>query len=138
MRSDFGQATRQFLTTTTNPLLLVDFPGQKLFAKATVLFDLGHFDESIKVSEKLIERNDTMPEPYYNIGSCYMNKALALSPLREKKQQRRLYQQARQYMERYRQLTPDEKQKWGPALYRIYLNLNMGRQFDEIDRLLNQ
>jgi tetratricopeptide (TPR) repeat protein len=109
-----------------------------LFAKATVLFDLGHFDESIKVSEKLIERNDTMPEPYYNIGSCYMNKALALSPLREKKQQRRLYQQARQYMERYRQLAPDEKQKWGPALYRIYLNLNMGRQFDEIDRLLNQ
>ena len=36
MRSDFGQATRQFLTTATNPLLLVDFPGQKLFAKATV------------------------------------------------------------------------------------------------------
>ena len=109
-----------------------------LFAKATVLFDLGHFDESIRVSEQLLERNDTMPEPYYNIGSCYMNKALALSPLREKKQQRRFYQQARQYMERYRQLAPDERQKWGPALYRIYLNLNMGRQFDEIDRLLNQ
>lgn len=36
MRSDFGQATRQFLTTATNPLLLVDFPGQKLFTKATV------------------------------------------------------------------------------------------------------
>ena len=41
-----------------------------LFAKATVLFDLGHFDESIRVSEQLLERNDTMPEPYYNIGSC--------------------------------------------------------------------
>lgn len=36
MRSDFGQATRRFLTSFTNPLLLVDFPGQKLFAKATV------------------------------------------------------------------------------------------------------
>lgn len=36
MRSDFGQATRQFLTSATNPLLLVDFPGQKLFTKATV------------------------------------------------------------------------------------------------------
>ncbi len=36
MRSDFGQATRQFLTSDTNPLLLVDFPGQKLFTKATV------------------------------------------------------------------------------------------------------
>ena len=36
MRSEFGRATRQFLTMATNPLLLVDFPGQKLFAKATV------------------------------------------------------------------------------------------------------
>lgn len=36
MRSDFGQAIRQFLTSDTNPLLLVDFPGQKLFTKATV------------------------------------------------------------------------------------------------------
>lgn len=36
MRSDFGAAIRQFLTQSTNPLLLVDFPGQKLFAKATV------------------------------------------------------------------------------------------------------
>lgn len=36
MRSDFGQATRQYLTSATNPLLLVDFPGQKLFPKATV------------------------------------------------------------------------------------------------------
>ena len=36
MRSGFGQTTRQFLTSVANPLLLVDFPGQKLFAKATV------------------------------------------------------------------------------------------------------
>ncbi|MBO4907191.1 MAG: Eco57I restriction-modification methylase domain-containing protein [Bacteroidaceae bacterium] len=36
MRSDFGKQTRQFLTSQANPILLVDFPGQKLFAKATV------------------------------------------------------------------------------------------------------
>ena len=36
MRSDFGQAVRRYLTTAANPLLLVDFPGQKLFTKATV------------------------------------------------------------------------------------------------------
>jgi hypothetical protein len=49
---------------------------------------------------------------------------------------RTVYQKARTYMERYRMMMPEEKQKWGPALYRIYLNLNMGKQFDEIDRLL--
>lgn len=107
-----------------------------LFAKATVLFNLGRLDESIVVSETLLQRNDTLPDPYYNIGVCYMNNALALNPLREKKQQRKLYQLARQNMERYRELAPKEQHKWAPALYRIYLNLNMGRQFDEIDRLL--
>ena len=40
-------------------------------------------------------------------------------------------------MEYYRLLMPDEKKKWAPPLYRIYLNLNLGRQFDEIDKLLN-
>jgi len=36
LRADFGKDVRQFLTELANPLLLVDFPGQKLFAKATV------------------------------------------------------------------------------------------------------
>ncbi len=107
-----------------------------LFAKSTVLFNLGRYDESIVLSDTLIARNDSMPEPYYYAGTAYLNKALKLHPLREKKQLRQTYQKARPYMERYRQLAPDQKQKWGPALYRIYLNLNMGRQFDEIDQII--
>ena len=107
-----------------------------LYAKATILFNLEKYDESIQVTNALLERNDSMPDAYYNLGGCYMNKALTPEAKCNKKCQRQLYQQARQAMERYRQLAPDQKQKWGPALYRIYLNLNMGRQFDEIDRLL--
>ena len=109
-----------------------------LFAKATVLFNLGRLEESIAVSETLLQRNDTLPDPYYNIGLCYMNMTLELNAVRDKKVLRHLYQQARQYMERYRELAPQEQRKWAPALYRIYLNLNMGRQFDDIDRLLKQ
>ena len=41
-------------------------------------------------------------------------------------------------METYRKLAPEAKQKWGPALYRIYLRLNMGKQFEEMDNLLNE
>ena len=107
-----------------------------LYAKSTVLFNMGRYDESIALSDTLIARDDSMPDPYYNAGTAYLNKALKLHPLREKKQLRLTYQKARPYMERYRQLAPDQKQKWGPALYRIYLNLNMGRQFDEIDQLM--
>ena len=109
-----------------------------LYAKSTVLFSMERYDESIVLSDTLIALNDSLPDPYYNAGTCYLNKALQLHPLREKKQMGELYQKARFYMERYRQLAPSEKQKWGPALYRIYLNLNMGKQFDEIDRLLKK
>ena len=107
-----------------------------LYAKSTVLFNMGKYDESIALSDTLIARNDSMPDPYYNAGTAYLNKALKLHPLREKKQLRQTYQKARPYMERYRQLAPDQKGKWGPALYRIYLNLNLGKQFDEIDQLI--
>ena len=129
---------QQALRTVDYALEANDSSELNLFAKATVLFNLGRLDESIDVSQKLLARNDSLPAPYYNIGICYMNKALKLSPLREKKAQRKLYQQSRQYVERYRELAPGDLQKWGPALYRIYLNLNMGKQFDEIDRLLTK
>ena len=33
-------------------------------------------------------------------------------------------------------MVPDEKGLWGLPLYTIYLNLNMGKEFDEIDKLL--
>ena len=108
------------------------------YAKATALFNLQRYDESIALSDTLIARNDSLPEPYYTAGTALLNKALKLDPLRDKKALRKTYQRARHYMERYRNLAPEEKKKWGSPLYRIYLNLNMGRQFDEIDRLLKQ
>jgi tetratricopeptide (TPR) repeat protein len=109
-----------------------------LYAKSNVLFNLGQLDESIGLCKRIIERNDSMPDAHYQAGICYMNKALELNPIREKKQQKKYYQCAKQYMERYRQLAPDNQDKWAPVLYRVYLNLNLGRQFDEIDRLLTK
>ena len=133
-RKDYDSA----LDVANRALAVNDSSELFLFAKSAVLFNLGRYDESIVLSDTLIARNDSLPEPYYNAGTAYMNKALKLNPLSEKKLLRANYQKARQYMERYRQLAPDQLQKWGTALYRIYLNLNMGKQFDEMDRLLKK
>ena len=38
-------------------------------------------------------------------------------------------------MEKYRELEPTVKSKWLAPLYTIYLNLNMGKEFDEIDKI---
>ena len=107
-----------------------------LFAKSTTLLRMEKYEECIKISDELIARNDTMAQAYFNAGTAYLNMALLLDPYKQKKQVQQRYSEARPYMERCRALMPDEKEKWGPALYRIYLNLNLGRQFDEIDRLL--
>lgn len=107
-----------------------------LFAKSTALLRMERWKESVKYSERLIHQNDSMAEPYFNAGTAFMNMAEAIDPTKDKKLQRTYYQKARTYMEYYRRLMPEEKGKWVPPLYRIYLNLNLGKQFDEIDRIL--
>ncbi len=111
-----------------------------LFAKSTVLLNMGMYGECITVSDYLIELNDTLPEPYYNAGTAYLNEILEIEQKNDSRKYRALirnmYQKALPYMERYRLLAPEEKKKWGPALYRIYLNLNMGTQFEKVDSLL--
>ena len=109
-----------------------------LFAKSNVLMQQDKYAESLKYAEKLIAQNDSMAEAYFNAGTAYLNIALNMDPQRHKKQIRKMYQKAMPYMENYRKLAPTEKQKWAPALYRIYFNLNMGKQFDEIDKLLKR
>ena len=55
---------------------------------------------------------------------------------KQRKEMQKLYRKALPYMERYRALEPKETEKWAAALYNIYLKLNMGREFEEIDRML--
>ena len=107
-----------------------------LLAKSTMLLNLGRYADCLATSERLIRVNDQMAEAYYNAGTACLNIAINFDSRRYKKQIRKMYQKAQPFMESYRQLMPDAKEKWGPSLYRIYFNLNLGRQFDEIDKIL--
>ena len=109
-----------------------------LFAKSTMLLNLGRYAECLDISKRIIALNDQMADAYYNAGTACLNIVLNMDSRRHKKQIRKMYQKAQPYMETYRQLAPEAKDKWGPALYRIYFNLNLGKQFDEIDRLLKK
>ena len=112
-----------------------------LYAKSSVLLNMGKYAECLDVCKALMARNDSMPEVYLNMGLAYVNLAVEterVSKSRSKQSQiRKFYENARPYMEQYRKMQPDEKKKWAPVLYNIYLNLNMGKQFDEMDKLLH-
>ena len=109
-----------------------------LFAKSVTLLKLEKFAESLDYSDRVIQRYPDMSEAYFNAGTAYVNIALRMDPQRHKKQIRKMYQKAMPYMEKYRTMAPNGQQKWGPVLYRIYFNLNMGKQFDEIDKILKK
>lgn len=119
-------------------------PRNQLFllAQSVAQLNAGYYDDCLETSERLIAVNDTMPEAYFNVATVHLNRALMLENENEPRKNRtkliKLYRDARPYMEAYRKLAPDDKKRWAPALYRVYLNLNMGKQFDEIDRVLRK
>ena len=119
-------------------------PDAELFllAKSVALLNLERYDECITVSERLMALNESLAEPYFNIATAKLNQAFLMDredmSRRYRKDIHKLYMEARPYMETYRKLAPDEERKWAPALYRIYLNLNMGKQFEEIDKLMRR
>jgi hypothetical protein len=104
-----------------------------LLAKSIALLNLERYDECVSISKEMIALNDSLSEAHFNIATCYLNQALELEqkgePRKHREELRKLYAAARPYMEKYRSLLPDDKKRWAPALYRIYLNLNMGKQF---------
>ena len=112
-----------------------------LLAKSSLLLNQGKNLECVAVSEKLIQRQDTIPDTYLNMGLAYFNIAIEMDKntlLSRKKQQeiKEYYRKAQPYLETYRTLEPKETSKWALPLYTIYLNLNMGKEFDEIDKLM--
>ena len=96
-----------------------------LFAKSNMLLNVGDYLGCIAISNNLIARNDTLPDVYLNAGVSYINLALALeNDLKGKKKNRKkildYYKKAMPYMEKYRVLAPEDKERWAPSLYNIY------------------
>lgn len=129
--SALAVADRAIAADTSNIL----FP----YAKSNILLNIGRYADCIKVCDSLILRNDSLAEAYYNAGVAYLNMAFEAEKNGKKKSQiKKYYNSALPYMERYRELAPDQKDKWAAALYNIYLNLNMGKKFEEITDLLKK
>lgn len=112
-----------------------------LFAKSTVLLKLGRYDECIAICNGLIAQNDSLADAYLNVGLAYYNQAVKLDKngLRSRKNRdavNELYRKALPFMQRYREFAPKDTARWALPLYTIYLNLNMGKEFDEIDKII--
>ena len=114
-----------------------------LYTKSSLLLNMGKNKECIDICERLLAKSDSLPEVNYNAGLAWFNLAVELDKnvqVSSKRRQEILdsYKKALPYLEKYRKLQPGMQSKWMMPLYTIYLNLNMGKEFDEIDKLMHK
>ena len=118
------------------------------YAKSKSFLAEEKYDESIAYADSAITLQPDFSDAYYNKGIAYLNMAVVAQEnsckdvrdpqyLIDKQNTQDLYLKARPCMEMVRKLEPENESRWASPLYRIYLHLNLGDEFNEIDRLLN-
>ena len=116
-----------------------------LQSRCLSLFKLNRLEESRVAAERLAAVDTTAAEAQYVLAHYYVQQAELVKLPRQtrsalyksaKRRQAELFAKARGHAERLRALQPEDRERWAPFLYKIYLNLNLGKEFEEIQRLV--
>lgn len=117
------------------------------YAKSLALLNLKRYEESIVAADSAIAHDSVYMHAYYSKGLAFCNLAVKMGDSAAANVTNENYQslhqksvayyaQALRPMEIVRVLAPKDTLRWAPPLYRIYLNLNMGPQFANIETIL--
>lgn len=118
-----------------------------LYVKGYLYHNMKDYDNAIKFYKKTIEVDPNYAEAYSNLGLVYCLQAQDFSekattdindPKYAKEQVvlKAFYENAKPYYEKARELKPDQKDLWLNGLYRVYYNLQMGPEFEEIEKMI--
>lgn len=131
-------------TIMVNKAIKVDSTNMKAWiAKSTILINLGDYENSFLISQSILDKDSTLEDAWLNAGLAKYNQGVNMEhDIKNFKQKRKqvlqYYKEALPYLEKYKSICPKNADKWAMPLYSIYLNLNMGKQFDEIDELMKK
>lgn len=111
------------------------------YTKASILLNMERYEDCIEAADSTIAISKDIADCYYiaGIANVYLAEGLQKKAMKNKtakQQMQAYYKAALPYFEEYRKREPNRKDKWGSPLYTIYLNLNKGKEFDEISKLL--
>ena len=130
--------------------MLAKDPNNKLYlyVKAYLYHNMKDYEKAIEFYKKTLDVDPTYAEACSNLGLVYLlqaqdyadkaptdindpNYATAQANIKK------FYEEAKPYYEKARELKPDQKDLWLQGLYRVYDNLNMGPEFEAIEKLMN-
>lgn len=155
---------QQAMAVTEEALKIAPAKREFLFTKSTLLLNMGKYRECITICDSVIDKdavrftvgkdsvdhkngvadNDSVVLAgfYLNAGLAYYNMAVNLDKNYQSQRRNRTkilqyYERALPYLEKYRKLRPGDRKQWAFPLYTIYLNLNKGKEFDEINKIIS-
>ncbi len=113
------------------------------YTKAHILLNMERYKDCIEAADSTIAISTEIADCYYiaGIANVYLAESLQDKAVKNKgvkQQMQTYYKNALPYFEEYRKREPNRKDKWGSPLYTIYLNLNKGKEFEEISKLLKK
>lgn len=119
-----------------------------LYVKGYLYHNMNEYEKAIEYYNKTIAIDPNYAEAYSNIGMVYCQEAQEFSEkatmdVNDPKYKEDLvtlksfYEKARPFYEKARELKPDQKDLWLQGLYRVYYNLEMDAEFEEIEKLMN-
>ena len=128
--------------------MLAKDPNNKLYlyVKAYLYHNMKDYEKAIEFYKKTLDIDPAYAEACSNLGLVYLLQAQEYADkapadindpnyATAQAEIKKFYEAAKPYYEKARELKPDQKDLWLQGLYRVYYNLNMGPEFEEIDNI---
>lgn len=118
-----------------------------LYVKGYLYHNMKIYDKAIEFYTRTVEVNPNYAEAYSNLGLIYCLQAqdfseTATTDVNDPKYKddqvtlKAFYEKARPNYEKARELKPEQKELWLNGLYRVYYNLQLGPEYEEIEKLM--
>ena len=129
--------------------MLAKDPNNKLYlyVKAYLYHNMKDYEKAIEFYKKTLDIDPAYAEACSNLGLVYLLQAQEYADkapadindpnyATAQTEIKKFYEAAKPYYEKARELKPDQKDLWLQGLYRVYYNLNMGPEFEEIEKMM--
>lgn len=117
------------------------------FAQCMAHFNKKDYKACIRSAKNMLSTDSVNADAHYYIGASLIgeidamavpNKASSAMYRKFLAEQQQFYIKAEKELETFRSLAPQAKLQWAPLLYKVYLALNRGKKFAEIEQLMEQ
>ena len=129
--------------------MLAKDPNNKLYlyVKAYLYHNMKDYEKAIEFYKKTLDIDPAYAEACSNLGLVYLLQAQEYADkapadindpnyATAQAEIKKFYEAAKPYYEKARELKPDQKDLWLQGLYRVYYNLKMGPEFEEIEKMM--